>query len=107
MIDPRPDLYDTNLWRRIFVTLAKEEPRTDELADLFWMLWTIRSAGTMIKPTPRLKFVPLISPAGFWDSEKEFQEIVGPEIKKHIVRINKLLAQLQEGDRYGKKEVQV
>jgi hypothetical protein len=76
MSDPRPEIVqDTNLWNKLFRLIDNMNDR-DKAMKLSARLWTVRSAGTLLRPsTDGLKFVPLLDDRGAWEDQAFFDEI--------------------------------
>lgn len=96
-IDPRPDWIDTKLWERMFkIILARwGRNKTDRDMNLFWLLYTIRGFGTMLKPTPTLRFVPVLDMQG-WDDQEMFEDFKRRYMAEYKTEIAHLLKQLAD-----------
>lgn len=95
--DPRPDLaVDTALWTRLLRLVPQLDAPISTRYELQRRLWTIRSAGTLLRPsTSGLRFVPLIDPDGAWINQSEFDDMKKKHLSPHALHIRTLLNQLE------------
>jgi len=74
LIDPRPNLPDTNLWVKLLRAIPSLENR-DTAEKLHKRIWTLRSIGVSLKYIGGVwRFVPILDDTGGYKSEKEFEE---------------------------------
>lgn len=72
--DPRPDLPDTMIWDKLLKSIHTQF-HTKKAYEMQKLMWSIRSFGTMIKPSKDgLKLVPLYEPDGAW-TEQDYKDI--------------------------------
>jgi hypothetical protein len=98
--DPRPEIIqDSNLWKKLLRLIPTLEDK-DIAGILQKRLWTLRSAGTMLKPTSDggLKFVPIIRQGSDWENEDFFKEMAKKHLKPYAKEINYLLGKVMNHD---------
>lgn len=95
--DPRPEVeQDTMVWRRLLRLIPQMEWELVKKERIQLMLWTIRSAGTMLRPSrDGLRFEPLIDPDGYWESQAMFDEIKRSMMAPYATEIRDLLWKLE------------
>ena len=89
--DPRPELPDTKHWKKLLRLIPLLKNR--ETAELLQRrLWTLRSAGTLLKPySGGLRFVPMIGQTGAFDNDVEFEEMKRKYLAPYATEIAELL----------------
>ncbi|MEW9702854.1 hypothetical protein [Paenibacillus sp. SI8] len=92
LADPRPDLPDTRIWRRLLLIILDSEHKERSIL-LQKYFWTIRSAGTVIQwNTNGVKLVPIIDGSFIgWPDKEFFDEITSQYLKPHAAVIRQLL----------------
>jgi hypothetical protein len=95
--DPKPELEkDTLIWRRMLRVIPQMQWDLVKMERIQMMLWTIRSAGTELRPSrDGYRFTPLLDPDGFWLDQQHFDEIKKSMMAPYATEIRDLLWKLE------------
>lgn len=95
--DPKPEVeQDSLIWRRLLRLIPQMEWDLVKKERIQLMLWTIRSAGTMLRPsTDGYRFEPILDPDGFWLDQAMFDEFKKQMMGPYAAEIRELLWRLE------------
>ncbi|MCR8633460.1 hypothetical protein [Paenibacillus radicis (ex Xue et al. 2023)] len=96
--DPRPEIkQDTNHWNKLLRLVSTLDDKQQVGMKLQRLLWTTRSAGTMLKPSVEgLKLVLILGESSGWETEQYFEKVKKDHLGPYSTEIHHLLKKVIE-----------